>query len=385
MSSLSRNCQSLRLYVSAFKPAEGVLSGFDVTPTDYLERAVGELRRGAVMVMDDMLVASAEAITPERFAAMQAVGPVRLVLTDRRAAVLKLRAYDGDVARVVLPEDARLSLVQALSDPAQDMSAPMKGPFETLRPEAAQGAEEAEAAAAKTAVALCKRAGLLPAALVCAGFARDLQSFPRAVLELAMDSRGFSLDRFGDAQVPLALATGARLYGFRPSDGGPDHFAVVVGDPSRSEPVLVRAHSECFTGDLLGSLKCDCGPQLRTALAQISAHGSGVLLYLAQEGRGIGMANKLRAYSLQDQGFDTVDANHRLGFEDDERDFRVAALMLKSLGFSAVRVMTNNPRKLAAFERHGFEVAGREPLAVGQTVENAAYLATKARRSGHLL
>jgi GTP cyclohydrolase II len=124
---------------------------------------------------------------------------------------------------------------------------------------------------------------------------------------------------------------------------------------------------------------------LRTALAQISANGSGVLLYLAQEGRGIGMANKLRAYSLQDEGFDTVDANHRLGFEDDERDFRVAALMLESLGFSAVRVMTNNPRKLAAFERHGFTVAGREPLAVGQTVQNAAYLATKARRSGHML
>jgi len=337
------------------------------------------------MVVDNMLVASAEAVSPDRFAAMQAAGAVRLVLTDRRAAVLKLRAYDGDVARVVLPEDARLSLVQALADPAQDMAAPMKGPFETVRAE-----EEADGAqAAKLAVALCKRAGLLPAALVCEAdiqsFARDLQSFPSDILEIAMDARGFSLSRFGDAQVPLALATDARLYGFRPSDGGPDHFAIVVGDPSRSEPVLVRAHSECFTGDLLGSLKCDCGPQLRTALAQISANGSGVLLYLAQEGRGIGMANKLRAYSLQDQGFDTVDANHRLGFEDDERDFRVAAMMLKSLGFSAVRVMTNNPRKLAAFERHGFEVAGREPIAVGQTVENAAYLATKARRSGHLL
>ncbi len=353
------------------------MSGFEVTPTDHLERAVAELRRGAVMVLDGVLVASAEAISPELFASMQAAGPVRLVLTDRRASVLKIRAYDGEVARVTLPEDARLSLVQALADPSQDMTAPMKGPFATVR--------EGDANLAKTAVALCKRAGLLPAALMCEGTGAGLQQFEAATLASAMDVQEFSLARFADAQVPLALATDAQLYGFRPSDGGPDHFAVVVGDPSRAEPVLVRAHSECFTGDLLGSLKCDCGPQLRTALAQISANGSGVLLYLAQEGRGIGMANKLRAYSLQDEGFDTVDANHRLGFEDDERDFRVAALMLQSLGFSAVRVMTNNPRKLDAFEKHGFEVVGREPLAVGQTTQNAAYLATKARRSGHLL
>lgn len=353
------------------------MSGFEVTPTDHLERAVAELRRGAVMVVDGMLIASAEAISPARFASMQAAGDVSLVLTDRRASVLKIRAYDGDVARVKLPEDAGLSLVQALADPAQDMTSPMKGPFEGVR--------EGDAALAKTAVALCKRAGLLPAALTCAASAPGLQTFDAATLREAMDSQQFSITQISKAQVPLALAADARLHGFRPSDGGPDHFAVVVGDPSRAEPVLVRAHSECFTGDLLGSLKCDCGPQLRTALAQISANGSGVLLYLAQEGRGIGMANKLRAYSLQDEGFDTVDANHRLGFEDDERDFRVAALMLQSLGFSSVRVMTNNPRKLDAFEKHGFEVAGREPLAVGQTAQNAAYLATKARRSGHLL
>lgn len=353
------------------------MSGFEVTPTDHLERAVAELRRGAVMIVDGTLVASAEAISPNRFASMQAAGDVSLVLTDRRASVLKIRAYDGDVARVKLPLDAGLSLVQALADPAQDLTTPMKGPFEGVR--------EGDGKIPKLAVSLCKRAGLLPAALICTGSAPGLQEFEAATLNEAMDAQQFSLTRFSDAQVPLALATGARLHGFRPSDGGPDHYAVVVGDPSRTEPVLVRAHSECFTGDLLGSLKCDCGPQLRTALAQISANGAGVLLYLAQEGRGIGMANKLRAYSLQDEGFDTVDANHRLGFEDDERDFRVAALMLQALGFSSVRVMTNNPRKLDAFEKHGFEVVGREPLAVGQTTQNAAYLATKARRSGHLL
>lgn len=353
------------------------MTGFSATPTDHLERAVAELRRGAVIAIGGRLVASAEAVAPARFTAMREAGGLCLTLTGRRASVLKITPYDGDVARVALPADASSELVQALADPSRDLASPMKGPFRAER--------DGDASVERIAVSLCKRAGLLPAVLTCAAQSDDVLHFDLAALEQAMAAEAFSLDRFAEAKVPLALAPEAQLHGFRPSDGGEDHYAIVVGEPSRSEPVLVRAHSECFTGDLLGSLKCDCGPQLRTALAQISANGSGVLLYLAQEGRGIGMANKLRAYSLQDDGFDTVDANHRLGFEDDERDFRVAALMLQALGFSAVRVMTNNPRKLAAFERHGLTVAGREPLAVGQTVQNAAYLATKARRSGHLL
>lgn len=149
--------------------------------------------------------------------------------------------------------------------------------------------------------------------------------------------------------------------------------------------MLARLHSACFTGDLLGSLKCDCGPQLRAALAQMGAEGAGVLLYLNQEGRGIGLANKMRAYSLQDQGFDTVEANHRLGFEDDERDFRLGAAILKKLGFSSVRLLTNNPAKVRMMEAMGIDVTERVPLKVGHTRHNAGYLATKARKSGHLL
>ena len=149
--------------------------------------------------------------------------------------------------------------------------------------------------------------------------------------------------------------------------------------------MLARLHSACFTGDVLGSLKCDCGPQLRAALAQMGTEGAGVLLYLNQEGRGIGLANKMRAYSLQDQGFDTVEANHRLGFEDDERDFRIGADILRRMGFSAVRLLTNNPRKMAMMQGCGLTVTERVPLKVGQTAQNAAYLATKAAKSGHLL
>jgi GTP cyclohydrolase II len=172
---------------------------------------------------------------------------------------------------------------------------------------------------------------------------------------------------------------------FRLGDGTEEHYAVEIGEPDRTAPVLARLHSACFTGDLLGSLKCDCGPQLRAALSQMGAERAGVLLYLNQEGRGIGLANKMRAYSLQDQGFDTVEANHRLGFEDDERDFRIGAEILRKMGFDAVRLMTNNPAKIARMEGCGIAVTERVPLRVGETDQNRAYLATKAAKSGHLL
>jgi GTP cyclohydrolase II len=183
----------------------------------------------------------------------------------------------------------------------------------------------------------------------------------------------------------MAASQAGRVHIFRPEDGGEEHYAIEIGRPDRKEPVLARLHSACFTGDVLGSLKCDCGPQLHAALAQMGERGAGVLLYLNQEGRGIGLANKMRAYSLQDQGFDTVEANHRLGFEDDERDFRLGASLLRKLGFNSVRLLTNNPRKIAMMEANGITVAERVPLNVGQTDQNAAYLATKAAKSGHLL
>jgi GTP cyclohydrolase II len=187
------------------------------------------------------------------------------------------------------------------------------------------------------------------------------------------------------ARLPMEVSEAGRLHVFRPEDGGEEHYAVEIGRPDRDKPVLARLHSACFTGDLMGSLKCDCGPQLRGALAQMGSEGAGVLLYLNQEGRGIGLANKMRAYFLQDQGFDTVEANHRLGFEDDERDFRLGSDILKSLGFNSVRLLTNNPAKIAMMERTGIAVTERVPLKVGETAHNRAYLATKAAKSGHLL
>lgn len=191
-----------------------------------------------------------------------------------------------------------------------------------------------------------------------------------------------------DAQVPLAAARDARLVAFRSADGGVEHLAIVIGTPADrpgAAPPLVRLHSECFTGDLLGSLRCDCGPQLHAALRRIADEGAGVLLYLAQEGRGIGLPSKLRAYALQDRGLDTVDANRALGWQADERNFMVAATMLEQLGIKRLRLLTNNPDKLAALSACGIEVVGREPLPIAPNGVNDHYLETKALRLGHLL
>jgi GTP cyclohydrolase II len=258
----------------------------------------------------------------------------------------------------------------------------MKGPLVTLR----EGAADLH----RAALSLAKAAHLLPAALVVPVADALTLAGRHGLTLLTLDEIAPALAAMPplaevvSARVPLVASEAGRVHIFRPDEGGDEHYAIEIGRPDRSKPVLARVHSACFTGDVLGSLKCDCGPQLRAALAQMGAEGAGVLLYLNQEGRGIGLANKMRAYSLQDQGFDTVEANHRLGFEDDERDFRIGAQILRKLGFSAVRLMTNNPRKLAMMESCGLAVTERVPLHVGQTVENRDYLATKAAKSGHL-
>jgi GTP cyclohydrolase II len=175
-----------------------------------------------------------------------------------------------------------------------------------------------------------------------------------------------------------------QIVAFRASDDGEEHVALVIG-AFGGKPPLVRLHSECLTGDVFGSLKCDCGPQLKEALRIIGAAGGGVLLYLRQEGRGIGLANKLRAYALQDRGLDTVDANRRLGFADDERNYGHAAAMLRALGIEEVHLLTNNPNKVAGLEAAGISVAARVAHHMPANPHNADYLATKRKKSGHLI
>ncbi len=355
--------------------------------SEQLARARADLRMGVPVVLlsaPSVLVMAAETLDPARLADVLALGgdPV-LAITARRAEVLKAQIYDGDLARIALPDDAAPAWVRSIADPADDLRAPMKGPFRCLR--------GGDVAAHRAAIDLAKSARLLPATLVLElpdgpGFAlkHGLTALSLAAAIPALNTRS-PLHPMVNARLPMEASEAGRLHIFRPEDGGEEHYAIEIGRPDRGAPVLARLHSACFTGDLMGSLKCDCGPQLRAALAQMGAEGHGILLYLNQEGRGIGLANKMRAYSLQDQGFDTVEANHRLGFEDDERDFRLGADILKSMGFSAVRLLTNNPRKVDMMQASGVEVAERVPLQVGENRHNAGYLATKAAKSGHLL
>lgn len=356
--------------------------------TEILARARSDLRMGVPVVLTGpegaLLVLAAETLDAPRLADIRALGgPPVVVISARRAETLKARPYDGDLARIVLPPDAGLQWVLGVADPADDLRMPMKGPLVSER--------GGSAGLHRLALKLAKTARLLPAVLVlpltnAAAFSQERRltvvdgAAAAPLLEAASP-----LNPVVSARLPLEVSEAGKLHIFRPEDGGEEHYAIEIGQPPRDAPVLARLHSACFTGDLMGSLKCDCGPQLRGALAQMGEEGAGVLLYLNQEGRGIGLANKMRAYSLQDQGFDTVEANHRLGFEDDERDFRIGADILSRMGFSAVRLLTNNPAKIAMMQQNGIEVAERVPLKVGETAHNRAYLATKAKKSGHLL
>jgi len=363
-----------------------------LTSEERAARARANLRIGApVTLWDDerdlgALALSAELATDAKLARLRALGPVDLVVSARRAETLRATAYDNDIARIAVRPEAGADWAHDVADPARDLASPMKGPFETRR--------GGDASLHRVAIALAKGARLLPAALVVplpsAAAARALAQSERLNELSARDAAeaeaaAVKLVPVAAARVPLSISEAGRVHVFRPSDGGEEHYAVEIGSPCRADPVLTRLHSACFTGDLFESLKCDCGPQLHAALRQIAEAGAGVLLYLNQEGRGIGHANKMRAYSLQDQGFDTVEANHRLGFEDDERDFRIGAEILKALGFKSARLMTNNPKKVAALQACGVTVVERVPLAVGVNPHNVEYLKTKSKKSGHLL
>ena len=353
--------------------------------TEMLARARADMRLGVPVVLSDgpraAVVLAVETLGPHRLADALALGQADLAITEHRATTLKTAAYDGDLVRLAVPEDAALGWVQAVADPADDLRLPIKGPFRSRR--------GGDAALHRAGIRLAKAARLIPAVLVVPvadgpAIARD-HGLTRIGAAQAMTTDLSPLAPVIHAKVPLEVSEAGRLHIFRPEDGAEEHYAIEIGSPDRSKPVLARLHSACFTGDLLGSLKCDCGPQLRGALAQMGAEGEGVLLYLNQEGRGIGLANKMRAYSLQDQGFDTVEANHRLGFEDDERDFRIGAEILRKMGFARVRLLTNNPAKVERLEHCGIGVVDRVPLKVGETRFNHDYLATKASKSGHLL
>jgi GTP cyclohydrolase II len=369
-----------------------------------VHRAIGDVRRGLAVVIETdggerMIALPAESATEEtlaEFLAASATDPV-LLLAPSRAAGLGLDEAGrpglppgpgsrSETGAVALPMDMTCldaDRLRALADPTRqrpDRAGLANGsageaPFAPELPRA--GLMLAKLARLLPAMLVAEAGVLVPAQALLSLRADDILAYPAAAAE--------SLVRVAEARVPLSEAEDARVVAFRPVDGGIEHLAILVGRPEEVKTPLVRLHSECFTGDLLGSRRCDCGAQLHHAIRRMAAEGAGIVLYMAQEGRGIGLVNKLRAYQLQDAGLDTLDANRALGFGGDERSFAAAAAMLRQLGVRRIRLLTNNPDKIADLTAHGIEVAGRVSHAIAANGINDDYLETKARRFGHLL
>lgn len=363
-----------------------------------VERALFDIRRGLPVVVTDgadcTLIQALEDGDDGVCAQLRqwtGASPGLLLATRR----LSLLGADQDLAQadagnVSIPEDltgASLAELAFGPDPSPvlkeiDLAA-------ALRP-----ADDAE----RAGLALTRRALLLPAALAARVSDQRLASIHAAIAEgcllavpaaqvlQCIDQKRGAVKRVSEARVPLEDAPQSRFIMFRECGGLREHVAVVIGDPTEwDDPVPVRLHSACLTGDVFGSLRCDCGEQLRNAVMEINALGGGVLLYLAQEGRGIGLANKLRAYALQDAGLDTLEADRVLGFDEDERHYGAALDMLVELEVRRVRLLTNNPDKLRALSEGGIEVASRQGVYGRLNGHNVRYLTAKAEQAGHLL
>jgi GTP cyclohydrolase II len=352
-----------------------------------VQRAAAELKRGLPVLIEGrapLVVLAAETAGAAGLADLAALTaePGVLLLAASRAAGLALMPEGADpLALRLLPGFITPAILRGFADPTVEQVLP---PERELAP---------VPLLAQAALTLAKLARLLPAVLAAPAVPYAVaHAESRGLLTVSAEAvlaypllAASELRKVAEAAIPLDGAETSRVVAFRAPDSGVEHLAIVIGAPETAEAPLARLHSECFTGDLLGSLRCDCGPQLRGAITRMAEDGGGVLLYLAQEGRGIGLVNKLRAYALQDGGLDTVDANCALGWEADERNFLIAATMLRELGIGRVRLLTNNPDKVSALAAAGVTIAGVVPHEFTPNGINDAYLRTKARRMGHRL
>ena len=344
-------------------------------------RGLAEFRAGRPVVLEDagetLICLPVESLDKDRLQAFRSLcAPVepRLVITSLRARSLGIAADEPVALELAAAADASVILA-LVADATSDH----------------EFVPEPAGPAAVAAIELVKLAQILPAVLVAETTAAIVNTFNPSIItvEAAAVTRfreqaTQSLTIAGEAHVPLSSGVRTRFVVFR-DDFGDDPVAVIVGTPDMSKPVPVRIHSACLTGDVFGSRRCDCGDQLKLALARLQEAGGGVILYLAQEGRGVGLANKMRTYKLQDGGLDTVDANTTLGFDDDERDYGIAVRMLQMLGCNRVVLLTNNPAKVDSLAKAGIEITSRMPIETPIHSDNRRYLTAKASRAGHQL
>ena len=335
--------------------------------------ALAALAAGRPVRIGNLVLLSVEAADDETLSALDPDSKAPILFSAERAAALGLgnRREGAMGAPVIVRREAWMdpATVRAIADAGQD--------FDRFTPGALEPSDPSDANETAAALVLARLAGLAPA-LWLIGNADDAIAIKREWVEEATEATVAAR-----ARLPIADIGDAQVVAFRERATGDAHLAIVIGQWGEKPP-LVRLHSECLTGDVFGSLKCDCGPQLREALRLIESSGGGILLYLRQEGRGIGLVNKIRAYALQDRGLDTVDANRRLGFADDERDYGMAAAMLRALKVGEVRLLTNNPSKVEGLQKAGITVAERVAHHMPINPHNADYIATKKSRSGHL-
>ncbi len=397
-------------------------------PISKIEAALDDIRHGKMVILVDDedrenegdLVAAAELVTPEiiNFMATQGRGLICLSLTEARADELDLplmvtdnsssfgtaftvsiEARQGVTTGISVADRAHtIQVAVADKTTARDLARP--GHIFPLR--AQKGGVLVRTGQTEGSVDLARLAGLKPAGVICeimnadGTMARmpqleifaaehDLKIISVADLVAYRMRKELLVRRAAETTIPTPFGGIFRAIVYENDVDHAQHMALIKGEIKTGEPVMVRVHSECLTGDVFGSQRCDCGEQLHASMAQIEEEGSGVILYMRQEGRGIGLVNKIKAYALQDQGQDTVEANHSLGFKDDLRDYGIGAQILADLGINQLRLMTNNPRKMVGLEGYGLKIVERVPIEVPAHQDNLEYLKTKREKMGHLL